>query len=136
MKLVTCQAQNAALVTRKSRDPVETVAQPLDLVHRRLAPARRHIAAFAASAPLMSSSCELGTNLGFVRPDCPPDLGEPVQKPVGAKAKAKPSYGKYESSKQQFKSALEQVSFLTNDKLRAVEDSQRARSGRLGFFGL
>ncbi|KAL3154154.1 hypothetical protein ABBQ32_013678 [Trebouxia sp. C0010 RCD-2024] len=66
----------------------------------------------------------------FVRPDCPPDAAESA-----ATGKAQQASGNQSAVKQvnnTARSALEQVSFFTNNKLQ----EEKRSSGRFGIFGL
>ncbi|BDA40903.1 hypothetical protein COCOBI_01-5570 [Coccomyxa sp. Obi] len=71
----------------------------------------------------------------FVRPDCPPDAED-----VGAAPQKKEKRGKAapQTSPPQFRSALEQVSYMTNSKLWSEDDAEQAgqKFHPLRFLGL
>ncbi|KAK9810366.1 hypothetical protein WJX72_009515 [[Myrmecia] bisecta] len=75
----------------------------------------------------------------FVRPDCPPDSTEERVHKGSKKTAAAESYDSGFQSKPKFRSALEQVSWMTNVKLRAEEDKELASKDqphfKLGVFG-
>lgn len=71
----------------------------------------------------------------FVRPDCPPDTEDNGTAP---QKKEKRSKAASQTSPPQFRSALEQVSYMTNSKLWSEDGAEQAgqKFHPLRFLGL
>lgn len=95
----------------------------------------RRTVPFAFNPALDSFGDGMGVPMAsFVRPDCPPDAED-----VSAVSQKKEKRGKAapQGSRPQFRSALEQVSYMTNNKLWSEDEEQAGQKFHpLRFLGL
>lgn len=126
---VICQALPA---TR----PAKTTAQTGPLVRPHGFSQARRTVPYAFNPALNSFGDGMGVPVvPFVRPDCPPDAEEAASTPQRREKRGKADA---QGARPQFRSALEQVSYMTNTKLWSEEDSSEvAQKFRpLRFLGL
>ncbi|CAK0755690.1 hypothetical protein CVIRNUC_002394 [Coccomyxa viridis] len=127
---IVCQAMPVNRPAPSKAAPAQTgpLARPAGFSQvRRTVP-------YAFNPALTSFGDGMGVPI-FVRPDCPP---EDASSSAAAPKKEKRSKAAGPNARPQFRSALEQVSYMTNNKLWSDEEAEQAaqKFAPLRFLGL
>jgi hypothetical protein len=133
MQAVICQSPPTPRPAPTKGTPAQT--GPLVRPHG-FSQARRTVP-YAFNPALNSFGDGMGVPVApFVRPDCPPDMEDMSSASQKKEKRSKASAS--QSGRPQFRSALEQVSYMTNSKLWSEEDNEQAsrKFSPLRFLGL